>query len=500
MQPTHKENPVSRTRVILATIGIMLSLFMASMEATVIATAMPTIVSQLGGLSIYSWAFSVYMLASTTTVPVYGKLSDIFGRRPVYLVAMSLFLVGSVLCGLAQSMEQLIAFRAIQGLGAGGVLPLVFIIVGDLFSFEQRARMQGFFSGVWGVSSVVGPLLGGFLVDQVSWHWVFFINVAPGIVAALMVWFTLQDRHVVKGARPKIDYAGAVLLSVSVLCLLLGLFELGTPFGWALLVVAAVLLAVLMWVEVHAADPVLPLRLFRDRLFATATGHGVLAGWAMFGSFSFVPLFVQAVLGSSATGAGSTLMPLMLGWVGASIIGSRLLLRMGYRTVAITGMVLLTLGSLLMAIMGAESTRPWIMFFLGMMGVGMGFSIPPFLIAVQSSVAKRDMGTATSTLQFSRNIGGTLGVSVMGAYLSIRLAGALIEAGVDPSTVSLNSLIDPLDRASAAGMDEVLRNALALSMQGVFVIAFVGALLGLIVTTLTPGGRIAQIAPAPAGD
>ena len=209
---------MSRQRTILTTIGIMLGLFMASMETTVIATAMPTIVSELGGLTIYSWAFSVYMLASTTTVPIYGKLSDIYGRRPVFAVGMVIFLIGSVLCGFAQNMGQLIAFRALQGVGAGGVMPLVFIIVGDIFSFEQRARMQGLFSGVWGVSSVVGPLLGGFLVDQISWHWVFWVNVFPGIIAMLMVWFSMQEPDVDRVNRPSVDYGGAALLSALAPC------------------------------------------------------------------------------------------------------------------------------------------------------------------------------------------------------------------------------------------------------------------------------------------
>lgn len=489
---------MSRQRTIIATAGVMLSLFMASMEATVIATAMPTIVSQLGGLAIYSWVFSIYMLASTTTVPVYGKLSDIFGRRPVFAVAMGLFLVGSVLCGTAQSMGQLIAYRALQGLGAGGVMPLAFIIVGDIFSFEQRARMQGLFSGVWGVSSIVGPLLGGFLVDQISWHWVFYVNVLPGIVAAALVWFALQDRHVDKSVKPVIDYAGAILLTAAVVALLLGLFEMSTVWGKALLGVAVALFVALLWVEWRAVDPILPLPLFRQRLFATATGHGLLSGWAMFGSLSFVPLFVQAVLGTTATGAGSTLTPMLLGWVVSSIIGSRALLYMSYRTVVLLGTVLLTLGAFLMTRATSDVTQLQLMINLGLMGVGMGFSVSPFLIAVQSYVARRDMGAATSTLQFSRSIGGTLGVSVMGAALSARLATTLTAAGVDPTTVSLNSLLDPLAGSdAAAGLNDTLRSALAISTQTVFLIAFVAAALGLLVALLAPGGRIE--APKPAG-
>lgn len=480
-----------RTLIVVA--GIMLSLFMASMEGTVIATAMPTIVAQLGGLEIYSWAFSAYMLTSTCTVPVYGKLSDIYGRRIIYAVAMLLFLVGSVLCGFAQSMEQLIFYRALQGIGAGGVLPLAFIIIGDIFTFEERARMQGFFSGVWGVSSIIGPVLGGFLVDQASWHWVFFINVIPGIVAFVLVWFALQDQ-VVRKERVAIDYMGAGILMAAVVLLLLGLNDLGASTGIVLIVASVFLFILLWWVERRAADPVLPLHLYRDRLFLTATLHGALAGWAMFGSLSYVPLFVQSVMGTSATEAGTTITPMMLGWVVASVVGGRLLLRMGYRTVALTGMVLLTLGSFLVSQSGTDATRLEIMVYLTMMGVGMGLSVPSFLIAVQSSVSKRNMGTATSTLQFSRSMGGTLGVSVMGAYLTLRLTEALMAAGLDPNVVSLNSMIEGGE--AAAAVTGPMRDAMAVAIEGVFVLAFIAAALGLIATAFAPAGRIGQMGGA----
>src|SRR5512133_793957 len=257
----------------------MLSLFLASMEGTVVATAMPTIVAQLGGLSIYSWVFSIYMLAATTTVPIYGKLSDLYGRKQVYIVSMAIFLTGSILCGLARTMEQLILFRAVQGVGAGGVLPLVFTIIGQLFSLEQRARMQGLFSGVWGVSAVIGPLMGGFLVDRVSLHWVFYINIVPGLLASALVWFAWKSPARERAARVAVDYPGAVLLTLGVLSLLLALDMPGGPLGWALLFTAACLFAGRVWVERRAADPILPLPLFRDRLFTVSIIHGLMAGW-----------------------------------------------------------------------------------------------------------------------------------------------------------------------------------------------------------------------------
>lgn len=485
-----------RQRVIVITLGVMLSLFMASMESTVVATAMPTIVSQMGGLSTYSWVFSVYMLTSTTTVPLYGKLSDIYGRRPIYAIAMTLFLIGSALCGMSQSMGQLIAARAVQGLGAGGVLPLAFIIIGDLFTFEQRARIQGVFSGVWGVSSVIGPLLGGFLVDQVSWHWVFYVNIIPGLLALALVWRAWHDRpRPTSTARPKIDYLGAVLLTASVIALLIGLGSLGTSVGWVALAAAALLFIVLAYVEQHAADPVLPLTLFRQRLFAVACLHGLLAGWGMFGSASYVPLYVQAVLGTSATVAGAAIMPMMLAWVLASIVGSRLLLRVGYRTLSVIGMVLFTIGALALTQSGGAFGAPLLLGSMALMGVGMGLSIPSFLIAVQSTVPRETLGTATSTLQFSRSIGGTLGVSVMGALLSARLASGLLAAGLDPSSVSLNDLIDPIAQtADAPAFDGILRTVLASAIQGVFWLAFGAAVLALIATILAPAGQISQLA------
>jgi EmrB/QacA subfamily drug resistance transporter len=485
---------LSRRRVIIVVIGIMFGLFMASMEATVIATAMPTIVGQLGGLEIYSWAFSAYMLASTTTVPIFGKLSDIYGRRPIYTISMILFLVGSWLCGLSETMVQLVAYRAVQGLGAGGLMPLAFTIVGDLFTLEQRARMQGVFSGVWGVSSIVGPLLGGFLVDQVSWPWVFYVNIFPGTIAAVLVWLAWQDPpREPKAPAPKIDYLGATLLTVGVVLLLLGLFELGTTLGWILLTVAVLLLAVLIWVERRAADPILPLTLFRERLFGSACLHGFLSGWAMFGSISFVPLFVQSVMGTSATAAGASLTPLLLGWVGASIIGSRLLLRMGYRTLALIGMVLLTLGSFFMSRIGTNASQITLTIYMAMMGIGMGLSVPAFLIAVQSTIQRRAMGIATSTLQFTRSIGGAFGVSVMGLVLSMALTANMAAAGLDPAVISVDSLLNPTPGAADTAMTETLRDLLANSMQNVFVIAFIAAGLGLIATTIAPPGRIAQL-------
>ena len=461
----------------------MLSLFLASMESTVVATAMPTIASELGGLAHYSWVFAAYMLASTTTVPLYGKLSDLYGRRKLYVIAMAIFLSGSILCGRAGSMTELVLARGLQGIGAGGIMPLAFIMIGEMFSLEQRAKMQGLFSGVWGVSSIAGPFLGGLLVDRFSWQWVFYINIPFGLLAGGLVGFAWQDQIHAHG-KPVVDYAGAILLTVSVVSLLLGLsLPLGTSNSWILIATSIILLAFLLWAESRAADPILPLHLFHERLFTVAVLHGVFTGAAMFGSISFIPLFVQSVLGTSATQAGITISPMLLGWVGASIIGTRLLLRVGYRRLAILGTALLTIGALLMSRAGVNISQSLLMFYVSLMGIGMGFSIPPLLIAVQTTVARRYLGTATSTMQFSRSIGGTIGVSVMGAALTTSLAASLSAAGL-----SLDLVSELLNRAPGAQVviDEAVRIAIATAIDLVFLIAFFAALLALIVTLFSP--------------
>jgi len=482
---------VSTQRTILITAGLMLSLFLASLESTVVSTGMPTIVSQLGGLESYSWVFTAFMLASTTTVPLYGKLSDLFGRRPVFAAAMAIFLGGSALCGLATTMPQLIAFRTIQGIGAGGLLPLVFIIIGDLFSLEQRARLQGLFSGVWGISSIAGPLLGGFIVDQASWQWIFWINIIPGLAATAIVWFAWIDRARAHDAPPRsIDYAGALLLTAGAVALLMSLTDLGASWALPTLAGALTLFGALVWVERRASDPVLPIGLFRDRMFLVACGHGVLAGCAVFGGATFVPLYVQGVLGTNATEAGAALMPMLLAWVFSSIPGTRLLLRLGYQAIALAGMVALVIGAFPLMFLDTQTNRMLLMASLGLMGFGMGFSIPAFLIAVQSTVERSKLGTATSTLQFSRSIGGAFGIGVMGAILSAIVVAHLVAAGLDAST-SLNSLID--SPGSDSAVQATLRNALSAGIRGVFIVGFIASVLGLLVTLLAPRGQIAQM-------
>ncbi len=408
----------------------MIGSFMGSMEATVIATAMPTIVGELGGLSIYGWAFSIYVLASSAGIPVAGKLSDILGRRIVYAWAMGLFLVASLLCAVAPSMIWLIVFRGMQGLGAAGLLPMALVMIGDMFSFEERARVQALFSGVWGLSSVVGPLLGGFLVDGVGWPSVFYINIPFGVLSAWLVWHWWKDSHELKQGKPYIDYPGAILVTLAAVALLFGLLDLKAWYGWALVGLSVVLGAVLWRVEKASPDPVLPLPLFGWRLFTISVLHALVIGWALNGVTAYVPLFVQEVQHKSATEAGATLTPMLLAWVIASAVCAKMMLRVGYRGPAIGGMVSVVAGSALLAFLEPASGKLLLLGSMVLLGGGLGFSVPALLIAVQMTVEKRWMGSATSTIQFARSIGGSVGVGVMGAFFNLRLpkvgmAGAL---------------------------------------------------------------------------
>lgn len=485
------------------TAGVITGMFLAALEATVIGTAMPTVIAALGGLNHYSWVFSAYLITSTVTVPVWGKLSDLYGRRLFYQIGIAIFLLGSVLSGMAGSMTQLIVFRAIQGLGAGALVPLGMTIIGDIFTVAERARMQAYFSGVWGFSSVIGPIVGGFITDRLSWRWVFYINLPVGLVAALILGLALKEPKRIE--RPSIDYAGAALLMAAITMLMLALVEGGaslstllSPRNLALFAGAALLTACFVWIERRAADPLIPFQLFRNRVVTVSVVAGFLAGVGMFGAISFVPLFAQGALGATATEAGSLLTPLMLSWVGMSVVGGRLLMRVGYRPTCITGFALLTLGFVLLSTYQRETARLWLYLDLILIGAGLGLTMLTLLIAVQQSVARSQLGIATSLNQFSRSIGGAVGVAVMGAVLSAGLAAQLGEVARRESSVltleraaelaaNPNALIDPQARAALpTGVLDALRGAMAAAIHNVFWVGTVLAGLALVVSFYLP--------------
>jgi EmrB/QacA subfamily drug resistance transporter len=418
-----------------ALLGVMVSVFLAAMESTVVVTAMPVVTRSLGGLEIYAWVFAGFLLTSTVTMPLWGRLSDLFGRRRTILTGLTIFLVGSALSGLSANMAQLITFRMLQGLGAGSIMTIGMTIVADLYGLERRAKTQGYLSGVWGIASLVGPLIGGFLTDHGLWRWVFYINLPFGAIAMVLLGTALRAAPASE-KRPVIDYAGIVLFATGISALLFGVSVGGMHRFVAAealisLAVSAIALGAFVVVERRAVEPIVPLRLFRYRMFVAAVTTGCLSGMAMFGALSFVPLYLQQVSGHSATGTGLVLMPFVLGWVAMSIVSARLVLRIGYRVVMVGGMTSLVLSFFLLSQWGTELTTLVAIRDAIFGGIGMGLTMVPMLIAVQSAVPRADLGVATSLTQFFRSVGGAVGVSVMGAVKSHRLdAGIPLESAL----------------------------------------------------------------------
>ena len=425
-------HPTDERRKRLALAGVMLSIFLAAMESTVVATAMPRVVTSLGGLEIYSWVFSGFLLTNTVTMPLWGRLSDLYGRRRIFLAGLTIFLAGSALCGAAQNMAQLIVFRVLQGLGAGAVMPIAMTVVGELFGLERRAKLQGYISGVWGVASLLGPLIGGLLTDHASWRWVFYINLPFGVIAMVLLARALGSTPVAR--RPVIDYVGLGLFTVGVTALLAGVMEAGRVGGWTgadvlgLLALAAIALPAFVAVERRVPEPIVPLRLLGHRVVVAAAATGFLSGMAMFGAISFVPLFLQVVSGMSATAAGTVLIPFVFGWVLMSVVSARLVLRIGYRIVVVAGMVCLTAAFVLLSRWSATLTTVGAMRDALLGGIGMGLTMVPMLIAAQSAVERADLGATTSMIQFFRTVGGAIGVALMGAVMAWRLATGASQA------------------------------------------------------------------------
>jgi EmrB/QacA subfamily drug resistance transporter len=406
----------------------MLATLLAAMDQTIVATALPRIASDLGAFDQLSWVVTAYLLAATITIPLYGKLSDLFGRRRLFLGAIWLFLVGSVLCALAATLSQLIAFRALQGLGAGGLLPLSQAAIGDLFPPRDRARYQGFIGSMWATAAVMGPLLGGVLTDHASWRWIFIVNV-PLAVATLVAVARTMPAGVARRHQP-IDWGGAALLSVATVGLLLACMWGGTQYAWASAPVIAaaaigsVALAGLAVVERNAADPFLPLALLRSRVPRVATIGALLVGILVLAITIYTPVFVQGALGHSATTAGTVLIPMTLAWVLSSFLSGQLVSRTGrYRVFPILGGCLAVAGTLLLARAGAGTASGEVALALLLVGAGMGMTWPVYMVATQNAVARTELGVASGALLFFRTMAGSVGVAVLGAVLNARLGG-----------------------------------------------------------------------------
>jgi EmrB/QacA subfamily drug resistance transporter len=474
----------------------MVGMFLAALETTVVSTAMPTVVTALGGLERFSWVFSAYLLTSTVTVPLWGRLSDLYGRKRLFQIGIGIFLLGSALSGASQTMWQLIGARALQGLGAGALVPLALTIVGEIYTLQERARIQGFFSGVWGLASIIGPLAGGYITDAFSWRWVFYINIPFGILAALIIGAFLVEPP--PPERPVIDYAGAATLTASMTLLLFGLVEGGSVWGWMdprtilSIAVAVVLLGVFVRIERRAISPIVPLDLFQDRTFATTTIVGFFVGMAMFGAISFIPLFAQGVLGATATQAGSALTPLLLAWVTMSVVGGRILPRVGVRRMVMAGVSVLTVGFIVLTQFARGSSLPLLMVDMGLIGIGMGLVMLTMIIAVQSVVTKDRLGIATSLSMFARSIGGAVGVAAMGAVLASSLAKRLAAVGV--AAMDPNQLMTPATRSALSPETiAVLQTALGEALRSVFWIGTIAAVLALVASFSLPQGLLARL-------
>jgi EmrB/QacA subfamily drug resistance transporter len=432
--------------------ALLLALFMAAMEMTVVSTAMPTVVAELGGAMHYAWVFTAYMLTTTVTVPIYGKLADLYGRKPVMLVAMALFLVGSMASGQARTMTQLIMFRAVQGIGAGGMQPMAMTVVGDIFKIEERARMQAVFGAVWAIAGLVGPLLGGVIVAMLSWRWVFYVNVPFGLVSVVVLTFSLVED--IEKREHRLDVAGALLLSAAVVALLLGT---DGELPWLLLPASVVLTGLFLWVEARAKEPLLPLSLFGKRILATSSALSALAGGSMVGLLTFVPLYAQGVLGASPTEAGSTIAATAVTWPFASAIAGRLIVKVGFRPIVRGGFFLIAVAAAgLTFAMGSGTSLSVLRIGAALFGIGMGVANTPLVIAVQTSVGFSQRGVATASTMFFRNIGGTVAVGTMGVVLArALLASTARAAGGDDLVARIlgpeRRSVDPTVLASIAG-------------------------------------------------
>jgi EmrB/QacA subfamily drug resistance transporter len=410
-------------RILAIYAGLMVTLLLAALDQTIVATALPRVVGELGGISQYSWVFTSYMLATTVTVPLYGKLGDVYGRRPLFLAAITIFLIGSAACGAAQGMTQLVLFRALQGIGAGGLFPLALATIGNIVPPRDRGRYQGFIGATFAAASIIGPAVGGFIVDHASWRWIFFVNLPVGGLALIVIALTMPKR---RDRQPhSIDWLGAGLLAGGTTALLLGLVWGGRQYGWTsahvvgALALSAALLVLFALTERRVREPILPFDVLRNPVVASSVACMALVGMAMFGTISYVPLFVQGVIGTSATSSGVVLTPLMLAAVTTSIVTGQWVSRTGrYRQNVVLGPPVLAVGMFLLWRMNVHTTNGQAARNMVVAGIGIGAMMQVFVLSVQNSVRREAMGAATALTQFARSIGATIGVTIMGVIVN----------------------------------------------------------------------------------
>ena len=479
----------SHSEIMVVITALMLVMLLAALDQTIVSTALPRIATDLHGLNKISWVATAYLLTSAISTPIYGKISDMFGRKKIFQTAIVIFLVGSVLCGISQTMNELVVARALQGIGAGGLMSLVLAIVGDIVSPRERGKYMGYFVGVFGVASVAGPLLGGFLTDSLSWRWVFFVNLPIGALALLAVASRLHLP--VRRQEHKIDYTGAALLAASSVCLLLATVWGGTTYAWGsdqiigLLVSGVVLAGAFIWCERRASEPIIPMRLFRNDIFTVSVILSLLSGIAMFAALLYIPLYQQTVRGNSPTKSGLLMLPLILGLLVASITTGRLTSKLGkYRMFPIIGTLILSLGLWLFSHLTLTTSEWMIGLWMGIIGIGLGSFMSIMTLAIQNSVDRSELGTATASATFFRSLGSSFGGAIFGSILISRFTHhltATLPRGAGASQINISNI------QSGAGLSHLppaishtVLEAFARSFHDMFLLAIPFALLAFV--------------------
>lgn len=486
-------------------IGVMFGVMLAGLDATVVGTAMPTIISDLGGMALYAWVFSAYMLTTAISMPLWGKLSDVYGKKTNFQIAVIIFLIGSILSGASQNMVQLIIFRGVQGIGAGGLAAVSYALIGSIFPPQKRGRGAGALAATWGISSLLGPLTGSFIVTHFHWQWVFFINIPVGILSIFIVQFYLKEIATTK--KEKIDYVGASFFITSVLSLLMAflLFGKGSAiFSFevtGLIVVSVVLIIAFIMNEGKFGDPIIRIDYYRDRAFGVGNLLAFLAGFAMYGIISFVPLFVQSIQGGTPLTAGLAIMPMALAWSAASFSSGRLIQKHGEKLFIRLGLILMAIGFLAATFIRYDSPMYFVIVFVSLIGAGMGFNTPAILVTVQNSMNKNVIGVATSSQMLARTLGGTMGVSIMGTTLARSMLNEFNELSITgklhslPEVVQKNlgephELLSSQMRSLMQQQDLVtVLSVFTNSLQNVFFVALSVVILGFIISWLLPKSK-----------
>ncbi|MGV3487534.1 MAG: MDR family MFS transporter [Tuberibacillus sp.] len=489
---------VKKTNRKMVTVAMLVAILLVAIDVTVVSTAMPEIVKDLSGLSLISWVFAIYTLTTAVTTPIYGKLADLFGRKKVFIFGVVLFVLGSMLSGAAQTMNQLIWFRAFQGIGAGAVMPITFTIIGDLFPGEQRAKMQGVFSAVWGVAGLLGPLVGGFFVDQISWRWIFYINLPVGIISLILIFIFFHETLENKEKR-KIDYIGAITFTIGISALLYALLNGGKEgYAWdspaiiGLFAVALVFMIIFILIETKVSEPMLPPSLFKIPTIMVSNLIGFLSSFVLIGVNVYLPMWIQVILGHSATSSGLTLMPMSIAWPLGATFAGRYMYKIGAKFTAVVGSILILAGSSWLIALGLGSPY-W--YFVGLMvviGLGMGYATTPTTVVVQAAVGWQMRGAATASTNFMRSMGQTVGIAVFGTIFNnaiVNYVNAHVFKGWHFKG-DFNNLINAEVLKSLPGnVIGYIQKALSSGLHTVFIAMFVFAVLNIIVTAFLPSHK-----------